>query len=362
MLKRGFFGMYEDNIFEEHMETAKIVFEMDWEALLDDLKYDATPERLKNLVVPGKEFPFLDLTLQELRVLNLLNEEFYDRNSDPIEFYKSMIGMHGTKMIDGVEYAVMDYYAYHYFDEVMTVEAVDPQGKRCVMIYGLVDNWREVDRQEKEKAWDPGEDDEAGASDGTDMWEHPSLIISIIDFRNEIINRTAFEFRKNGVPLDLQFLSKRIFIEDVLQERAAAYRMPGIVAAFEKLSEDFSDDEGLALFMDEERIRIFYADTDETIEHMMTTCHRIAHGMGKRSGIGEICHDTFLDRIERGLFELIFLVNKPTDELAFVSGVAMQRLDAIRAGELELGELSLDEVNRLMLSFPELLNLDWLFA
>jgi hypothetical protein len=60
------------------------------------------------------------------------------------------------------------------------------------------------------------------------------------------------------------------------------------------------------------------------------------------------------------LFELIFLVNEPTDELAFVSGVAMQRLDAIRVGEMVLGELTLDEVNQLMLSFPELLNLDWL--
>ena len=40
----------------------------------------------------------------------------------------------------------------------------------------------------------------------------------------------------------------------------------------------------------------------------------------------------------------------------------MQRLDAIRSGELAFGELTLDEVNRLMLSFPELLNLDWLFS
>ena len=62
------------------------------------------------------------------------------------------------------------------------------------------------------------------------------------------------------------------------------------------------------------------------------------------------------------MFELIFLVNKTTDELAFVSGVEMQRLDAIRSGELAFGELTLDEVNRLMLSFPELLNLDWLFS
>lgn len=354
--------MYEDNIFEEHMENAKIVFEMDWEALLEDLKYDATPERLKNLDVPGKEFPFLELSFQELRVLNLMNEEFYDRNNNPIEFYTSMANTYGTRMIDGIEYAIMDDFAYHYFHEMMTVEAVDRQGRQFVMIYGVPDNWQEIEKQVEEKAWDPGVEDEVAAADGTEMWEHPDMIISMNDFRNEIINRAALEFRKNGVPLELNFLSKRMFIDDVLASRATTLQMSGISAAFEKVSANFSDVDHFAFSMDEKRIRIFYADTDETIDHMLTTCGRIAHGSAKRTGIGEICYDTFLDRVERGLFELIFLVNKTTDELAFVSGVEMQRLDAIRSGELELGELTLDEVNRLMLNFPELLNLDWLFS
>ena len=200
------------------------------------------------------------------------------------------------------------------------------------------------------------------AADGTEMWEHPDMIISMIDFRNEIINRAALEFRKNGVPLELQFLSKRIFADDVLASRAITHQMPGIIAAFEQISANFSDVDHLAFSMSEKRVRIFYADMDETIEHMFTTCGRIAQGSAKKSGIGEVFYDTFLDRIERALFELIFLVNKTTDELAFVSGVEMQRLDAIRSGELAFGELTLDEVNRLMLSFPELLNLDWLFS
>ena len=353
--------MYEDNIFEEHVEIARIVFDMDWESVLDELRdYETPEERLSELAAPRKEFPFLDLTLQELRVLNLLNEEFYDGNNDPIEFYKSMAGMHGTKVIEGVEYAVLDNFAYHYFHEMMTVEAMDRQGRQFVMIYGMPDNWEEIERQVEEKAWDPSDEDEISASDGTEMWEHPDMIVSMNDFRNEIINRTAQEFRKNGVSMELNFLSKRMFIDDVLESRAVVHHMPGIIAAFEQLSANFNDVDHLAFSLDEKRIRIFYADSDETIDQMLSTCHRVAHRMGKQSGIGEICYDTFLNRLERALFELIFLVNEPTDELAFVSGVAMQRLDAIRVGEMVLGELTLDEVNQLMLSFPELLNLDWL--
>ena len=229
------------------------------------------------------------------------------------------------------------------------------------MIYGMPDNWEEIERQVEEKVWEPSEEDEVAAADGAEMWEHPDMVISMIDFRNEIINRAALEFRKNGVPLELYFLSKRMFIDDVLTSRAITLQMPGIIAAFEKISEHFNDDDHLAFSMDDKRARIFYADMDETIDHMLSVCGRIAHGSAKQTGIGEVFYDTFLDRVERALFELIFLVNKPTDELAFVSGVAMPRLDAIRAGKLELGELILDEVNRLMLSFPELLNLDWLF-
>lgn len=359
--------MYEDNIFEEHMETARIVFGMDWDALLDEMRDFETPEeRLGELAAPDPGFPFLQLHFQELRVLNLLNEELYERNNNLIEFYTSMANTYGTRMIDGIEYAIMDDFAYHYFHEMMTVEAVNRQGKEVVMVYGLPDNWEEIERQEKEKPaekeWDPGEEDEVAAADGSEMWEHPDMIVSMIDFRNGIINRAAQEFRKNGVPLELNFLSKRMLIEDVLALRAVTHQMPGIVAAFEQLSVNFSDVDHFAFSMDEKRIRIFYADSDETIDQMLSTCSRIAHGSAKQPGIGEICYDTFLDRVERALFELIFLVNKSTDELAFVSGVAMQRLDTIRAGELELGELTLDEVNRLMLSFPELLNLDWLLA
>jgi hypothetical protein len=351
--------MYEDNIFESHEETARFAFGTDWEALLDELRdYETPEERLSELAAQDEGFPFLKLHFQELRILNLLNEEVYDRNNSPIEFYTSMANTYGTKVIDGIEYAIMDNFAYHYFHEMMTVEAVDRQGRQFVMIYGMPDNWEEIERQVKlkEKAWDPSEEDEEAAADGTEMWEHPDMIISMIDFRNEIINRAAFEFRKNNVPLELYFLSKRMFIDDVLASRAITLQMTGIVPAFEKISANFSDVDHLAFSTDDKRVRIFYADMDETIEHMLTTCGKIAHGSAKQTGIGEVFYDTFLDRIERALFELIFLVNKPTDELAFVSGVAMQRLDAIRAGEL-----TLEEVNRLMLSFPELLNLDWLF-
>lgn len=355
--------MYEGNIFESHEETARFAFGTEWEALLDELRdYETPEERLSELAAQDEGFPFLKLHFQEIRILNLLNEEVYDRNNSPIEFYTSMANTYGTRVIDGIEYAIMDNFAYHYFHEMMTVEAVDRQGRQFVMIYGMSDNWQEIERQVEQKAWDPGEEDEVASADATEMWEHPDMIISMIDFRNEIINRAAIEFRKNGVPLELQFLSKRMFIEDVLKSRAVTHHMPGIITAFEKISANFSDIDHLAFSMDEKRVHIFYADMDETIEHMLTTCGRIAHGSAKQTGIGEVFYDTFLNRIERGLFELIFLVNKPTDELAFVSGVAMQRLDAVRAGEIELAELSLDEVNRLMLSFPELLNLDWMVA
>ncbi|WP_106450154.1 hypothetical protein [Trichococcus alkaliphilus] len=359
--------MYEDNIFEEHMETARIVFGMDWEDLLDELRdYETPEERLGELDTLDPGFPFLELHFQELRVLNLLKEELYDGNDDPIEFYTSMANTYGTRVIDDVEYAIMDDFAYHYFHEMMTVEAVDRQGRQFVMVYGLPDNWEEIERQVKEtqaeKEWNPGVEDETAATDSNEMWEHPDMIVSMNDFRNEIINRAALEFRKNGVPLELRFFSKRMFVDDVLASRAVTHQMPGIIAVFEQLSVNFNDFDHLAFSMGEKRIRIFYADSDETIDQMLSTCGRIAHGSAKQTGIGDICHDTFLDRIERALFELIFLVNKPTDELAFVSGVAMQRLDAVRSGEMGLGELTLDEVNRLMLSFPELLNLDWLFS
>ena len=300
--------MYEDNIFEGHMETARNIFEVDLESLLDELNDDTTVERLESLGRQDKGFPFLDLTFQELKALNIMNEEFYDRNIDPIEFYKSMAGMHGTKVVDGVEYAVMDDFAYHYFHEVMTVEVVDPQGKQFVMIYGIVDNWREVERQEKEKEWDPGEDEEQVVADGIDMWDHPYQIVSMIAFRNEIINRTALEFRKNGVPLNLQFLSKRSFMKEVLEKRAGVCLMPGITAAFEELSKKFGAEEHIAFLVDADRIKIFYADTDETIEQMMGTCFRKEQGKEKLPGIGEICYDTFFERIERALFELIFLI------------------------------------------------------
>lgn len=355
--------MDEDNIFESHEFEAKSDFEMDWQDLLDELRdYGTTEERLSELAAQDEGFPFLELHFQELRYPNLMDEQLYVRENEFAEFYTSMANTYGTRVIDGIEYALMDNFAYHYFHEMMTVEAVDRQGRQFVMIYGMTDNWQEIERQVEGKAWNPGEEDEVAATDGTEMWEHPDMIISMIDFRNEIINRAAIEFRKNGVPLELQFLSKRMFIEDVLKSRAVTHQMPGIIAAFEKISADFSDVDHFAFSIDEKRICIFYADMDETIEHMFTTCGRIAHGSAKQTGIGEVFYDTFLDRVERALFELIFLVNKPTDELAFVSGVAMQRLNAIRAGELELGELSLDEVNQLMISFPELLNLDWLFA
>ncbi|WP_320163633.1 hypothetical protein [uncultured Trichococcus sp.] len=355
--------MYEDNIFESHEFEAKADFEMDWEDLLEELRdYEIPEERLSELAAQDGGFPFLELNFQELRYLNLMDEQLYVGENESAEFYTSMANTYGTRGIDGIEYALMDDFAYHYFHEMMTVEAVDRQGRQFVMIYGMPDNWEEIERQVEEKVWDPSEEDEVAAAEGTKMWAHPDMVISMIDFRNEIINRAAFELRKNGVPLELNFLSKRMFIDDVLVSRAITLQMPGIIAAFEKISENFSDVDHLAFSMDDKRAHIFYADMDETIDHMLTTCGRIANRSGKRSGIGEVFYDTFLDRVERALFELIFLVNKPTDELAFVSGVAMQRLDSIRAGEMELGELTLDEINRLMHSFPELLNLDWLFS
>ncbi|MPM30272.1 hypothetical protein SDC9_76820 [bioreactor metagenome] len=354
--------MDEDNIFEDHEETARIVFGMDWEEVLDELRDDGTPEeRLNELAAQDSGFPFLELRFQELRYLNLMDEQQYVSGNESAEFYRSMANSYGTRVIDGTEYALMDNFAYHYFHEMMTVEAVDRQGRQFVMVYGMPDNWEEIERQVEEKVWDPSEEDEVAAADGTEMWEHPDMVISMIDFRNEIINRAALELRKNGVPLELYFLSKRLFIDDVLTSRAITLRMPGIIAAFEKVSANFSDIDHLAFSMDDKRAHIFYADTDETIDHMLSACGKIAHGSAKQTGIGEVCYDTFLDRVERALFELIFLINQPTDELAFVSGVAMQRLDAVRAGELALSELTLDEVNRLMLSFPKLLNLDRLF-
>lgn len=355
--------MDEDNIFEGHEFEAKADFEMDWGDLLDELHdYEIPEERLSELAAQDSGFPFLELNFQELRYLNLMDEQLYVRENESAEFYKSMANTYGTRLIDGTEYALMDDFAYHYFHEMMTVEAVDRQGRQFVMVYGMPDNWEEIEKQVEEKVWDPSEEDEVAAADGTEMWEHPDMVISMNDFRNEIINRAALEFRKNGVPLELNFLSKRMFIDDVLASRATTLQMPGISAAFEKVSANFSDVDHFAFSMDEKRIRIFYADTDETIDQMLSTCGRIAHGSAKRTGIGEICYDTFLDRVERALFELIFLVNQSTDELSFLSGVAMQRLDTIRAGEMELGELTLDEINRLMLSFPELLNLDWLLT
>ena len=72
------------------------------------------------------------------------------------------------------------------------------------------------------------------------------------------------------------------------------HHMPGIIAAFEQISANFNDVDHLAFSMDEKRIRIFYADMDETIDHMLSTCGRIAHGSAKQTGIGEIFYDTFL--------------------------------------------------------------------
>ncbi|HAZ59012.1 MAG TPA: hypothetical protein DCY16_02300 [Trichococcus sp.] len=355
--------MDEDNIFEGHEFEAKADFEMDWEDLLEELSdYEIPEERLSELAAQDGGFPFLELHFQELRYLNLMDEQLYVGENESAEFYTSMANTYGTRVIDGIEYALMDDFAYHYFHEMMTVEAVDRQGRQFVMVYGMPDNWEEIEKQVEEKVWDPSEEDEVAAADGTETWEHPDMVISMIDFRNEIINRAALELRKNGFPLDLNFQSKRMFMDDVLISRAITLQMPGIIAAFEKISANFSDVDHIGFSMDEKRIRIFYADTDETIDHMLSACGKIAHGSAKKTGIGEVFYDTFLDRVERALFELIFLVNKPTDELAFVSGVARQRLDAIRAGELELGELTLDQVNRLMLSFPELLNLEWLFV
>ena len=43
-----------------------------------------------------------------------------------------------------------------------------------------------------------------------------------------------------------------------------------------------------------------------------------------------------------------------------MSGVSVQELDDIRAGKKEFGDLALKDVNRLLISFPELLNLDQL--
>ena len=355
--------MDEDNIFEGHEFEAKADFEMDWEDLLDELRdYEIPEERLSELAAQDSGFPFLELHFQELRYLNLMDEQLYVRENESAEFYTSMANTYGTRLIDGTEYALMDDFAYHYFHEMMTVEAVDRQGRQFVMVYGMPDNWEEIEKQVEEKAWDPSEEDEVAAADGTETWEHPDMVISMNDFRNEIINRTALEFRKNGVPLELNFLSKRMFIDDVLASRAITLRMLGIVAAFENISANFSEVDHFAFSMDEKRIHIFYADTDETIDHMLTACGRIANGSAKQTGIGEVFYDTFLDQVERALFELIFLVNQSTDELSFVSGVAVQRLDAIRAGELALSEMTLDEINRLMLSFPELLNLEWLFV
>ena len=116
--------MYEDNIFESHEFEAKSDFEMDWQDLLDELRdYEIPEERLSELAAQDEGFPFLKLHFQELRVLNLLNEEVYDSNNSPIEFYKSMSNTYGTRVIDGTEYALMDNFAYHYFHEMMTVEA-----------------------------------------------------------------------------------------------------------------------------------------------------------------------------------------------------------------------------------------------
>ena len=54
-------------------------------SLLDELRdYETPEERLSELAAQDEGFPFLELHLQELRVLNLLNEEFYDRKMNPI--------------------------------------------------------------------------------------------------------------------------------------------------------------------------------------------------------------------------------------------------------------------------------------
>lgn len=68
--------------------------------------------------------------------------------------------------------------------------------EQFVMVYGMPDNWAEIEKQVEEKVWDPSEEDEVAAADGTETWEHPDMVISMIDFRNEIINRAALGCEK----------------------------------------------------------------------------------------------------------------------------------------------------------------------
>ena len=70
--------MDEDNIFESHEFEAKSDFEMDWQDLLDELRdYGTTEERLNELAAQDEGFPFLELHFQELRYLNLMDEQSY---------------------------------------------------------------------------------------------------------------------------------------------------------------------------------------------------------------------------------------------------------------------------------------------
>jgi hypothetical protein len=188
------------------------------------------------------------------------------------------------------------------------------------------------------------------------------MVVSMTAFRNEMIQRTALEFQKNGAPLFVQCLSKRTFRKEIIEERAAAYRMPGMLAAFERVAEHFEEDEQLAFMQTESGIKIFYADTDETIGQLMDACHKIANQLEKSDGIGQTYSDTFLMRVERALFELLFLTDKTLEEMAFVSGGDQQKLADVREGKTVVADLTLKQVNRLLGCFPEAMNLDWMFS
>jgi hypothetical protein len=135
--------MAEENIFEELEEILRLTFEEDWDLLVDEMAdYEETEEleRLKQLAETENRFPIEAISLQQLMNLEVYPSLSYGHSGDAVEFYRSMANMHGTKVVDGTKYAVMDDFAYHYFGEIMTVEAIDPQGNECVLIYALREN------------------------------------------------------------------------------------------------------------------------------------------------------------------------------------------------------------------------------
>ncbi len=353
--------MSEENIFEGFEEEAMAFIRADWSGPFEDMEDVYEIEMTKLLALREERLPINALTLQQLKNLDVYHSLSYDHGCDTADFYESMAGMHGTKVIDGIEYAIMDDFAYMYFKEVMALEVVDPQGKQCVMVYDLVEEREQREQQEKNKDWDSGEDEDNEEDDASRDWEHPGMIVSMMDFRNEVIKRTALELRQNGVPLFVHFLSKRTFVKEVLEKRRIACNMPGISAAFEKISEGIGGDEQLAFMTDKDRIKIFYADSDETIENLMVACSRIADKKEKLTGIGVIYNDTLIERVERALFELIFLFDMSSEEISFVSGIDVQALDAVRRGKAKPEDLAMKDVNRLITCFPELLNIEeWL--